>query len=71
MSVGRRMFSTGGKKYTLMVRYDFTKLKAFHFMRSKNEVTKYFSQYLADNRFTGVTFFCRSRTWNCNDRIGE
>ena len=46
--------STGGKKYTLLVRDDFTKLKALHFMRSKDEVTKYFSQYLADYRFTGV-----------------
>ena len=62
--------STGGKKYTLLVRDDFTKLKAVHFMRSKDEVTKYFSQYLADYRFTGVTIYWRI-TWYYNDRIGE
>ena len=38
----------------LLIRYDFTRLNAVYFMCSKVEVTKYFSQYLADYRFTGV-----------------
>ena len=38
----------------LMIRDDFTRLNAFYFMRSEDEVSRYFRQYLADYRFTGV-----------------
>ena len=48
------MQSTGGKKYMLMIRDDFTRFNAVYFMLSKNEVSRYFRQYLADYRFTGV-----------------
>ena len=46
--------SIEGKKYMLMIRGDFTWFNAVYFMRSKDEVSKYFRQYLADYRFTGV-----------------
>ena len=46
--------SIGGKKYMLMIRDDFTRFNAVYFMRSKDEVSRYFRQYLADYRFTGV-----------------
>ena len=48
------MQSIGGKKYMLMIRDDFTRFSAVYFMCSKDEVSRYFSQYLADYRFTGV-----------------
>ena len=47
--------SIGGKKYMLMIRDDFTRFNAVYFMRSKDEVSIYFRQYLADYRFTGVS----------------
>ena len=46
--------SIGGKKYMLRIRDDFTRFNAAYFMRSKDEVFRYFRQYLADYRFTGV-----------------
>ena len=46
--------SIGGKKYMLMIRDDFTRLNAIYFMRSKDEVCRYFRQHLADYRFTGA-----------------
>ena len=46
--------SVGGKKYLLMIRDDLIRFNAAYFMRSKNEVSRYFRQYLADYRFTGV-----------------
>ena len=62
---GRRVFldvcgeksvqSIGGKKYMLMIRDDFTRFNAVYFMPSKDEVSRYFRQYLADYRFTGVS----------------
>ena len=48
------MQSIGGKKYVLMIRDDFTRFNAVYFMRSKDEVSRYFRQYLADYRYTGV-----------------
>ena len=48
------MQSIGGKRYMLMIRDDFTRFNAVYFMRSKGEVFRYFRQYLADYRFTGV-----------------
>ena len=48
------MQSIGGKKYMLMIRDDFTRFNAVNFMRSKDEGSRYFSQYLADYHFTGV-----------------
>lgn len=38
----------------LMVRYDLTRLNAVYVVRSEDNVTEYFSQCLADYRFTGV-----------------
>ena len=38
----------------LMIRDDFTRFNAVYFMRSKDEVSRYSSQYLADYHFTGV-----------------
>ena len=35
-----------------MTRDDFTRLNAVYFMRCKDEVSRYFRQYLADHRFT-------------------
>ena len=46
--------SVGGKKYLLMIRDDFIRFNAVYFTRSKYEVSRYFRQYLADYRFTGV-----------------
>ena len=48
--------SIGGKKdiCMLMIRDGFTRFNAVYFMRSKDEVSRYFRQYLADYRFTGV-----------------
>ena len=46
--------SIGGKKYMLMIRDDFTRFNAVYFMRSKDEVSRYFRQYLVDYRVTGV-----------------
>ena len=46
--------SIGGNKYILMIRDDFSRFNAVYFMRSKGEVFRYFRQYLADYRFTGV-----------------
>ena len=46
--------SMGGKKYMFMIRNDFTTPNAVYFMRSKDEVSRYFRHYLADCRFTGV-----------------
>ena len=46
--------SIGGKKYKLMIRDDFTGFNTVNFMRRKDEVSRYFRQYLADYRFTGV-----------------
>lgn len=40
----------------LLIRDDVTRLDAIHFVCSKVEVVKYFSQYLADYRFTGMPF---------------
>ena len=37
----------------LMIQDDFTRFNVY-FMRSKDEVSRYFRQYLADHRFTGV-----------------
>ena len=37
-----------------LIRDDFTRLNAVYFKRSKDGVTKYFSQYFADYRCTGV-----------------
>ena len=48
------MQSIGGKRYMLMIRDDFTRFNAVYFLRSKGEVFRYFRQYLADYRFTGV-----------------
>ena len=48
------MQSIESKKYTAMIRDDFTRLNAEYFMRSKDEVSRYFRQHLADYRFTGV-----------------
>ena len=39
--------SIGGKKYMLMVRDEFTRFNAVYFIHSKDEVSKYFRQYLA------------------------
>ena len=38
----------------LMIRDDFTRFNAVYFMRSKDEVSRYFRQYFADSCFTGV-----------------
>ena len=38
----------------LMIRDDFTRFNAVYFMRSKDEVSRYFKQYLAGYHFTGV-----------------
>ena len=38
----------------LMIRDDFTRFIDVYSMRSKDEVSRYFRQYLADYRFTGV-----------------
>ena len=50
--------SIGGKEYMLLVKDDFSRFSAVYFMRSfmrsKNEVSKYFKQYLADHRFSGT-----------------
>ena len=46
--------SIGGKKYMLMIRDYSTRFSAVYFMCSKDEVSRYFRQYLADYRFTGV-----------------
>ena len=46
--------SIGGKKYMLMIRDDFIGFNAIYFMHNKDEVSRYFRQYLADYRFTGV-----------------
>ena len=46
--------SIGGKEYMLMIRDDFTRFNAVYSMLSKNKVSRYFRQYLADYRFTGV-----------------
>lgn len=40
----------------LLIRHDFTRLNAVRFMRSKDEVTNYFSQYLLDYHFTYVPY---------------
>ena len=49
------MQSTGGNKYMLMVRCDFARFNALYFVRSKDKFfSRYFRQYLADYRFTGV-----------------
>ena len=48
--------SIGGKKYMLMIRDDFTRLNAVYFMRSKDDVSIYFRQYLAGYRFIGVPY---------------
>ena len=46
--------SIGGEKYMLMIRDDFTRFNAVYFMRSKDEVSRYFKQYLAGYHSTGV-----------------
>ena len=50
--------SIGGKEYMLLVKDDFSRFSAVYFMRSfmrsKNGVSKYFKQYLADHRFSGT-----------------
>ena len=46
--------SIRGKKYMFMIRDDFTRFNVVHLMRRKDEVSRYFRQYLADYRFTGV-----------------
>ena len=38
----------------LLVKDDFSRFSAVYFTRSKNEVSKYFKQYLADHRFSGT-----------------
>ena len=38
----------------LMIRDDCTRFNAVYLVLSKNEVSRYFRQYLADYRFTGV-----------------
>ena len=48
------MQSIGGKKYMLMTRDDFTRFNAVYLMRSKDEISRYFRQCLADYRSTGV-----------------
>ena len=40
----------------LMIGDDFTRFNAVYFMRGKDEVSRYFRQYLADYRFTGAPF---------------
>lgn len=39
-----------------MILYDFTRLNTVYFIRSKDEASKYLSQYLADYRFIDVPF---------------
>ena len=46
--------SIESKKYTAMIRDDFTRLNVVCLMRSKEEVSRCFRQYLANYRFTGV-----------------
>ena len=48
------MQSIWGKKYMLMIRNSFTRFNAVYFMRSKDEVSRYFRRYLADYRFAGA-----------------
>ena len=38
----------------LLVKDDFSRFSAVCFMRSKNEASKYFKQYLADHRVSGA-----------------
>ena len=60
------MQSIGGKKYMLMIPDDFiTRFNAVYFMRSKDEVSGYFRQYLADYRFTAVS--CPIKTVRTDD----
>ena len=49
--------SIAEKKYIFMIRDDFTtnRFNAVYFIPSKNEVSRYFRQYIADYRFTGVS----------------
>ena len=61
------MQSIGGKKYMLMIRDDFTRFNAVYFMHSKNEVSRYFKQYRADHRFTGVP--CPVETVRTGDAV--
>ena len=61
------MQSIGGKKYMLMIRDDFTRFNAVYFMHSKNEVSRYFKQYRADYRFTGVP--CPVETVRTGDAV--
>ena len=37
-----------------LVKDDFSRYSAVYFMRSKNDVFKYFKQYLANHRFFGI-----------------
>ena len=46
--------SIGGKKYMLMIQDGFTRFNAVYFMRSKDDISRYFRQYLEEYRFTGV-----------------
>ena len=50
---GKSVQSTGGD-YILIIRDNLPRFNAVYFMRSKNEVTKYFSRYLAGYRFPCV-----------------
>ena len=50
---GKSVQSTGGD-YMLMIRDNLPRFNAVNFMRSKDEVAKYFSRYLAGYRFPCV-----------------
>ena len=52
----------------LMIRDDFTRSNAVDFLRSKDEVSRYVRQYLADYRFAGVP--CPVETL-CTDDAAE
>ena len=59
------MQSIGRKKYMLTIRDYFTGFNAVYFIRSKDEVSRYFRQYLADYRLTAES--CPIETERTND----
>ena len=46
--------SIEGNEYMSLVKDDFSMYSSVYFMRSKNEVSKYLKQYIADHRFSGT-----------------
>ena len=46
--------SLGRKRYTLIVRDDFSRYTWVYFMRHKSDATELFEQFLADSRADGV-----------------